>query len=423
VKFKFTALSQLNPSARLLIATSGMLSVSFLGIQMLLKVLYMLRLDFGTEYIGWFLASSSLAYMAMGLPSGALGARFGQRRTMIAGGLLSALGTAILPLCESMPTSLRTAWPILSQVAVTVGWSMFSVNMVPTLTAMTVEQNRVRALSLNAVIQGAGTFLGTFVGGLLPGMFARMLGQSLDAPAPYRYAMWSSAVISSLAMMPLLFSQQIGTVETTTRQERRSSFPVWPIVTTFAYVYVRHAGWATGRAFWNAYMDTELRLSAASIGLIASVGQGLAILAPLINPRLAARRSNGWIAMVATLGVALSLVPIVLIPHWTAAGLSQLIFVIVSSIWLPAVQAFQMERIAPEWRSIGYGALAMAMGSGFSSTSIAGGYIVAAAGYRALFALGIVLSLVAAGMMWGILRHTASTSASGTAAAAQAPHS
>ena len=73
MKFKFTALSQLNPSARLLIATSGMLSVSFLGIQMLLKVLYMLRLDFGTEYIGWFLASSALAYMSMGLPSGALG--------------------------------------------------------------------------------------------------------------------------------------------------------------------------------------------------------------------------------------------------------------------------------------------------------------------------------------------------------------
>jgi predicted MFS family arabinose efflux permease len=173
----------------------------------------------------------------------------------------------------------------------------------------------------------------------------------------------------------------------------------------FLYVYVRHAGWATGRAFWNAYMDTELRLSAASIGMIASAGQALAILAPLINPRLAARRSNGWIAMLATLGVAFSLVPLALIPHWTAAGLSQLVYAVVSAIWLPAVQAFQMERIDPEWRSIGYGAVAMAMGSGFGSTSIAGGYIVAAAGYRALFALGIALSLVATGIMWVILRY------------------
>ena len=417
MKLKFTALSELSPNAKLLIATSGMLSVSFLGIQMLLKVLYMLRLDFATEYIGWFLAASSLAYMTMGLPSGALGARFGQRRTMIVGGLLSALGTAILPLCESMPTGLRAACPILSQVAVTAGWSMFSVNMVPTLTAMASEENRVRALSLNAVLQGAGTFLGTLVGGLLPGLFAGLLGQSLDAPGPYRYALWVSAVISGLSMLPLLLSREIGTVATRSRQKRRSPFPLLPIATIFAYVYVRHAGWATGRAFWNAYMDTELRLSAASIGLIASAGQALAILAPLVNPRLAARRSNGWVAMVATLGVALSLVPLALIQHWAAAGLSQLIYAVVSSIWLPALQAFQMERIDPEWRSIGYGAVAMAMGSGFSSTSIAGGYIVAATGYRALFALGIALSLAATAIMWGILRHASRASARDPAAA------
>ena len=125
---------------------------------------------------------------------------------MIVGGLISALGMAVLPLSEYVPGSLRAVWPILSQVAVTAGWSMFSVNMVPTLTAMTSEQNRVSAFSLNAVLQGAGTFLGTFVGGLLPGMFARLLDQSLDAPGPYRYALWVSAVISGLAMMPLFFS-------------------------------------------------------------------------------------------------------------------------------------------------------------------------------------------------------------------------
>jgi MFS family permease len=381
-----------------------MLSVSFMGIQMLLKVLYMLRLDFGPEYIGWFLASSALAYMSMGLPSGALGARFGQRRIMIVGGLVSTLGMAALPLTEYVPAFLRSIWPFLSQVSVTAGWSMFSVNMVPTLTAMTSEQDRTSTLSLNAVLQGAGSFLGTFVGGLLPGLFANLLGQSQDAPAPYRYALWVGAAISGLSITPLLFSGQIGTVATKTRQERRSPFPFWPIVTTFAYVYVRHAGWATGRAFWNPYMDTDLNLSTAWIGGINSIGQAFAILAPLINPRLAARRSNGWIAMMATLGIAVSLVPMATIPHWTAAAASRLVFVVVSAVWLPAVQAFQMERIDPEWRSIGYGALAMAMGSGFGSTSIVGGYIVAAAGYRALFALGIVLSTIAAGIMWVILR-------------------
>jgi hypothetical protein len=67
--------------------------------------------------------------------------------------------------------------------------------------------------------------------------------------------------------------------------------------------------------------------------------------------------------------------------------------------------------------------MAMAMGSGFGSTSIVGGYIVAAAGYRTLFALGIVVSLGATAIMWGILRHAGKASASGTAAAAPKPTS
>jgi MFS family permease len=406
VKLKIAGLSQLKPHTKLLIATSGLFSVSFLGIQMLLKVLYMLRLDFGTEYIGWFLASSSLAYMSMGLPSGALGARYGPRRIMIVGGLISTLGVAVLPLTEYVPLWLRDTLPMLSQVAATAGWSMLSVNIVPTLTAMSSEQTRNQAFSLNAVLQGAGTFLGTFVGGLMPGWFASLLGQSLDGPGPYRYALWVGAILSGLAITPLLFSGPIEVTATGSRQERRGSFPIWPIVTTFIYVYVRHAGWATGRAFWNAYMDTDLHLSTAWIGGIASAGQAVAILAPLINPWLARHRSNGWIAMVSTLGVALSLLPL-LIPHWVAAAISQMIFVVVSAIWLPAVQSFQMERVDPEWRSIGYGAVAMAMGSGFSSMSIAGGYIVAAAGYRSLFGLGIAISLVATAIMWGILRHAA----------------
>jgi predicted MFS family arabinose efflux permease len=141
----------------------------------------------------------------------------------------------------------------------------------------------------------------------------------------------------------------------------------------------------------------------------------------LANPWLARRRSNGWIVLVANLGVALSLLPLALIHHWTAAAASRLLFVIVSAIWLPALQAFQMERIDPEWHSIGYGAVAMAMGSGFGSMSIAGGYIIATAGYRSLFGLGTAISLVAAAIMWAILRHARRASASDRAAAAHEP--
>ena len=409
MNLKLSALAPFSRDTRLLFAVSGMISVSFFGIQMLLKVLYVLRLGYGPEYVGWFLAASSLGFMAMGIPSGALGNRYGLRTVMLVGGAIVVIGMAMLPLSESMPLWGDAAWPIVSQVVLTVGWSLMTVNLVPALTAVAAEQNRNSAFSMNAVLQGAGTFVGTLVGGLLPGLFANLLGESVDAPAPYRASLWVGAVLALVAVTPLWFIRPIAPSVHSKQAKGRGPFPFWPVATVIAYVYLRHAGWATCQAFFNAYLDTDLRLSAASIGLISGVGQFLAILAPLLNTRLAARHSNGWTLIVTTLGVAASLLPLALVHHWAAAGLGRLVCVVASAIWLPALQSFHMERVDPQWRSLAYGAVAMGMGLGFSSTSLVGGYVIAARGYRTLFTIGIFLTLASATLLWGILRRARGT--------------
>jgi MFS family permease len=340
-----------------------------------------------------------------------LGNRYGPRNVMLVGGVIVVIGMAMLPLAASIPVWGGAAWPIVSQVVLTVGWSMMTVNMVPGLTAVTTEQTRNSAFSMNAVLQGAGTFVGTLVGGLLPGLFAKLLAENLDAPAPYRASLWVGVVLALVAIVPLGFVRSAAP-ETHDRQAKeRGAFPFWSIAPVIAYVYLRHAGWATCQAFFNAYLDTDLLLPASSIGLISGVGQFLAILAPLLNPRLAARRSNGWTLIVTTLGVAASLVPLALSRHWAAAGLGRLICVVASAVWLPALQAFQMERVDPQWRSLAYGAVAMGMGLGFSSTSLVGGYVIAARGYRTLFTMGIFLTLASTALLWGILKHSKDTEA------------
>jgi MFS family permease len=409
VKFKLSTLFPFSRDTRLLFAASGLISISFFGIQMLLKVLYVLRLGYGPEYVGWFLAASSLGFMGMGIPSGVLGNRYGPRTVMLVGGAIVVVGMAMLPLSESMPLWGDPAWPIVSQVVLTVGWSLMTVNLVPALTAVTADQNRNSAFSMNAVLQGAGTFVGTLVGGLLPGLFANLLGESLDAPAPYRVSLWVGAVLALAAVIPLWFVRPIAPGTHSREAKERGHFPFGPIAIVIAYVYLRHAGWATCQAFFNAYLDTDLRLPTSSIGLISSAGQFLAILAPLLNPRLAARRSNGWTLIVTTLGVAASLVPLALVRHWAAAGLGRLVCVVASAVWLPALQAFQMERVDPRWRSLAYGAVAMGMGLGFSSTSLVGGYVISARGYRALFTMGIFVTLASAALLWGILRRAKDT--------------
>ena len=409
MKARLRALLRFNRDTRLLIATSGIFAISFYGIQMLLRVLYILRLGRGPEYVGLFGAAAALTYMSMGLPSGALGKRFGVRRAMLAGGIVTIIGMALLPLTEYLPTWAQGVWPIVTQMVRTTGWSMFNVNLVPALMATTSgdqgsHADRNSAYAINSMLKGLGTFLGNVAGGILPGLFAHMLSQTLDMPGPYGSALWVGAVLGIVALIPL---GRVGEIEQRAAEERTETwgrFPMLPVALMVLHVYLSQGGWATCQAFAGAYMDTVLALPAFAIGLVTGVGQFAATLAPLLNPRLARHRGDGWTLMVTALCTGVSLLPLALIPHWTAAAVGRLGVLALSAMWMPALHVYQMERIETRWRSLAYGAVSMAMGFSFGSASLAGGYIIAAAGYRTLFLLGAGLSTAGAVLMWAILR-------------------
>jgi len=405
LNIKLRAFSRFSRDAKLLIAVSGIFAVSFFGVQTLLKVLYLLRLGYSTEYIGLFNASGALVYMGMGLPSGALGSRFGARRIMLLGGAAAVSGMAILPLTEFTPPALETLWPVLSQIVLTVGWSMYNVNLVPALMAATTEKTRNDAYALSSALREIGGLVGTLFGGMLPGIFAALINQSLDAPAPYRFALWVGAILGLTVLIPLSLIKRSPPVTIEKQTRAKGAFPVLPVALMVVYVYFRHAGWATCQSFCNAYMDTDLHLSASSIGLLTSAGQVAAILAALLSSRLIARHSTGKMLITATIGTGLSLLPLALLPHWTGAGLGRLGVQVLSTIWITALQVYQMELVDAEWRSMSYGTISMAMGLGFGSLSLVGGYIIATYGYRSLFLLGTGLSLFSAALMWGILKY------------------
>lgn len=412
--FRLPSMRDFSRDARMLIIASGLFAVSFFGVQTLLKVLYVIRLGYGPVYVGLFTSMGAITYMSMGLPSGALGSRFGVRRIMIIGGIISVVGMASLPLAEFVPVALRNFWPNFSQVLTTMGWSMLNVNLIPTLMANTTEWNRNSAYALNSAFRETGTLAGTLVGGLLPGLFANVIGQTLGDPAPYRYALWVGAGLGLVAVTPLTFVKRVKSTAAKARIKPSGAAPIIPILTMGIYVYVRHAGWATCKGFCNAYMDTDLHLTASSIGLIGSVAQIGAIIATLITPRLLSLYSNGRVLFVTTIGVSLSLLPMALIPNWVAAGLGRIIYQIVSAIWIPTLQVFQMELVDSEWRALTYGATAMVMGFGFGSMSLAGGYIIAARGYGSFFFIGACFELLSAAILWWILKKRPHHSAKAT---------
>ncbi len=405
MRFKLPSLHEYSRDARLLIGVTGILAVSFFGLYALLRVIYVLRLGYGPEYVGIFSATGALTYMSMGVPSGALGARLGTRKAMLIGASILIVGMVLFPLTEFVPRVLRDAWPFVSQVILTVGWSLCNVNLVPALMASTTDWNRNTAYALSSAFRETGTLAGTFVGGLLPGMFAGLLAQSLDDPAPYRLALWVGAGLAALGLIPLSRIKKTAAPPRRSPADKpRSPAPVLPIALMAVYIYIRHAGWATCQSFCNAYMDADLHLSTSAIGLITSVVQVVAIIASLLTPRVMAHYNNGGTLLLTTVGVAVSLLPLGLVPHWAAASIGRIGYQVATAMWIPVLQVFQMELVDAEWRALTYGVTSMAMGLGFGSLSLVGGYIIAALGYRSVFLIGAGLDFVAALVLWAVLR-------------------
>lgn len=400
----FSAISRFNRDVKLLLLATAILAISFFGVTALLKILYILRLGYGPEYVGLFGASGALGYMAMSMPSGWLGDRLGISRTMALGALATTIGMVMLPLSEVVPLWARDGWPIASQVVQAGGYALFSINLVPALMGATLPENRNSAYALSSTLRSLGTFVGTVAGGLLPGLLVMLTGQGLDSPIPYRLGLWIGPFITALAIIPLLRIREPDSVQTEADTIPDGSFPFLSVGLLMVFVGLGQAANATCQSFCNAYMDTELALTPAMIGLITGVGQFMSIFAPMILPKMARMRGNGWTLLVVTFGSAISLLPLILFPDWLGASLGRFGTLALAAMWMPTLQVYQMEMITRRWRSLAYGAVSVGMSLSFALVSYGGGIVVAGWSYSTLFGLGLLLSMGGAGLMGVLVR-------------------
>ncbi len=394
-RFRFLSLPHYERDVWLLSGSSALIAGGWLGMMSLLKVLYVLRLGFGPEFVGTLYATGSLGFMLASLPGGALGGRFGARRVMIIGAVLNIIGMAILPFTEAVPPSLRTFWPLLVQVISSVGWSLVMVNQIAAMMAFTTMENRRGAYAVREALAGFGIFVGVLLGGILPGLFAGLIGSTVDHPMPYRYALWVPVVTAAAGLVPLLMIRPIEVVRSSTRG-RKEMPPLLPLLLLAAAGFLNNGAVSTCRAFGTAYLDRVFVLPPSVIGAVSSIGMALAVLCALSGPRLARRhrRGSGQVMIVASFGMVASLLVIGLGPHWSIVAVGIIGVLALAAMWMPAYQVLQMELATPEWRAVIAGAASTSMSLGFGMMSLSGGYIVAAVGYQQLFLIAAVLALL-----------------------------
>jgi len=370
------------------------------GIYPMLFNLYLLRLGYGTDFIGVVNAAGMLSTAVFSLPAGALASRFGLRRTMIAGMGLAVLFHGLLPLVAYLPWG-QEMLTLVTRIAGSFAITLYTVSSIPVLMNTTKPEERPHAYAVRQAMWPIFGFLGTFLGGLMPAALASLMGVSTADPATYRWPLVLSCLLS-IPAIAALWGTDDARCEAAPEDAKlpAGALPVAALTVMLAVTFFRGACVGVVRTFFNVYLDDGLGLPTSEIGTLYAMAQLASAPAPLIAPLFMKRWGNGRTATVASLGEVLSALPLALIPNVAAAGIGRAGIAGCSSIGYAALSIYQMEIVPPRWRAAMSGATSMASGLSWALLSWVGGYAISGVGYPTLFLAGAGLTGLGAAILF-----------------------
>ncbi len=393
-----------NPQARLFfIVLVGMCFVVD-GVYTVLLNLYMLRLGYGTEFIGLVNAVGLLTFACVSLPAGILGSRLSTTLLMKAGAAISVFGALLLPQAELLPPGLREGWLVILYALMLAGFSLFFVNGAPYLLNVVDTAYKHRAFALKTAGWSLAGFAGSLLGGILPGGIAALLATTLADPAPYRLTLSLASGVMALSALcllrvrPLPRAAEPATAELSAaaprkRLELTSSIMLVIGIMTFIRLF-QVAGTATVMVYFNVYMDQHLAVSTAMIGAIAAVGRLTGVPTALLTPALIDRWGIVKVILWSSLLTGLCLLPIALVEHWLAAAIGFIGTLALTSVRYASFVVYILDLAPRAQQSIMAGSGEMAAGLSFAIMALGGGLLLSLFAFRDLFLLGTLFSLV-----------------------------
>ncbi len=393
-----------SPSLRRFLLSSAMTTTVVFGLSAVLQNLYLLRLGFDARFIGLVLGVGQLVWAAAAFPAGMVSSRIGLRNGYMVGPAFFALGTALMLLVETQPESIWPAWLIGSQAVTMLGAAFVTVNIAPYLMTVTGERERRHAFAVFQALIPATAFLGSVMAGLLPGYFAARAGVSLDAPGPYRAALWFGPLLCVLSILPL-FGADRAKIISEGDGKRGSNRAPWGMLFIFGViVFLQAAGEGAARSFFNVYLDAGLAIPPDQIGAVMGIAQLLPIAAALSLPFFLGKFGTGYTLVGALLGIGACLLPLAAIPQLWVAALAYMGVIAMTTLTGATRDMLGQELVIPRWRTTIQSVIIIGLALGWAAIGVAGGWLIDAVGFGAMYLTGSFCVLLSAGLLVVFLR-------------------
>ena len=366
------------------------------GIYNLLLNIYLLRLGHDVGLIGLVNATGAGVYALLCIPAGIMGRLWGVRTMIIVGLIFIAVGNVMLPFAEFVEAGWQTWWILLARMPRAFGFALTIVNAGPFLIGITTRFERTHVFSVQAAIWPLAGFGGNLVGGILPELFASLMGVTLDSPAPYRYPLF----LAALLIVPAILA--VSSTRPSTRQfedndmDCETPFPKEAVAMVAIAGFCAASTIAVQQTFFNVYMDDFLGESTPVIGACAAIAMLVSGIAALTTPFIVASMGQRGTIVISTLLACAALLPVIFFTNWIAAGCTYILIQSLASVRFPTMTIFHQEIVPSRWRSTMSAVSSMAIGGCFMLTGTVGGQVISNYSYPTLFTFTALVSIAGA---------------------------
>ena len=395
------SIGKLDRNIKLVLLANLCIGFAFVGISSLITNLYLASLKFDSVFIGNLTGMGLLSFTLAALPAGMLGGRFGLRRMAVIGFLITAIALAAFLLSVHLPVAM---WQVVMTITTALsyaGGAAGMVNMNTYLMQVASPEQRQPAFTFSSTFMALGAMLGNLAGGFLPGMILNLGKGAVGEATAYRWVLWLVVAGYAGAGLALWLTSPVRvgshevsgeqTGETAVREGGSAGILVFLGVLFLIQIFSE----ASFGIFMTLYQTQVLSVPVSVIGSINAAYNPVIVLAApmllLLLKRFGAGRTlvhGALVVAICALLVAFFRLPGVVFP---AAFFSSLIMNFNGA----ARNLFSQEAVAPRLRPLASAVTSISWSLGSAIAAMAGGRLIAAAGYQSLFIISAAAALVA----------------------------
>jgi MFS family permease len=377
---------------------------------------YLTSLGYDNAVAGQLQSVFRIAGVIFGFPVGMFIDKISAKRMLYIGILTYAIGWAVLLMIDRV--TLVTPFGTLSPLMLmnTVFFIIGAANMatytavVPLLSLVIEPRQRVAMFGINAAASTLIGFVGSILGGMLPGIVAPLAGVDATSEVAYRIALYSVTAIGFLAVVPLLGIKTHHTHGADSQTARADTDGDKPLVPMSRLILLVTPSFFFGTAgglfvpFQNLFYRQQFGMTDGNVGLnlaVAALAMGVgSILGGPLSKRFGVRQASAWSRM---LGAPLMLA--MLIPVLTVVSISYDINRLLVGMTFPLFAALMMQTVPLRQRGTSTSLSSMSWSLGWAGASVLSGTITANGSFTWVLVLSAA-SYVISGALISILPYT-----------------